>query len=304
VSEDLLVEAAGLTKRYGSRITAVDALDLNVHRGEVYGLLGPNGAGKTTTLKMLLGLIRPTSGVARVLGEEPGTPSALARVGALVESPAFYPYLSGRDNLAGMARLSGVHASKSRVEEALEQVGLTSRAGDRFKKYSTGMKQRLGVAAALVKDPELLILDEPTNGLDPKGIAEMRDLIRSLGWGERTVLLSSHMMGEVERICDRVGVIRSGRLVAEGPVAELRGQGGLLVKAEPLERAAEVAASIAGVEGVEVEDGMLRLVVDPGRASEIARELVSAGVEVIELRPAQHSLEEAFFQLTEEKEVV
>lgn len=304
MSEDLLVEAAGLTKRYGSRITAVDALDLNVHRGEVYGLLGPNGAGKTTTLKMLLGLIRPTSGVARVLGEEPGTPSALARVGALVESPAFYPYLSGRDNLAGMARLSGVHASKSRVEEALEQVGLTSRAGDRFKKYSTGMKQRLGVAAALVKDPELLILDEPTNGLDPKGIAEMRDLIRSLGWGERTVLLSSHMMGEVERICDRVGVIRSGRLVAEGPVAELRGQGGLLVKAEPLERAAEVAASIAGVEGVEVEDGMLRLVVDPGRASEIARELVSAGVEVIELRPAQHSLEEAFFQLTEEKEVV
>jgi ABC-2 type transport system ATP-binding protein len=304
VSEDLLVEAAGLTKRYGSRITAVDALDLNVHRGEVYGLLGPNGAGKTTTLKMLLGLIRPTSGVARVLGEEPGTPSALARVGALVESPAFYPYLSGRDNLAGMARLSGVHASKSRVEEALEQVGLTSRAGDRFKKYSTGMKQRLGVAAALVKDPELLILDEPTNGLDPKGIAEMRDLIRSLGRGERTVLLSSHMMGEVERICDRVGVIRSGRLVAEGPVAELRGQGGLLVKAEPLERAAEVAASIAGVEGVEVEDGMLRLVVDPGRASEIARELVSAGVEVIELRPAQHSLEEAFFQLTEEKEVV
>jgi ABC-2 type transport system ATP-binding protein len=304
VSEDLLVEAAGLTKRYGSRITAVDALDLNVHRGEVYGLLGPNGAGKTTTLKMLLGLIRPTSGVARVLGEEPGTPSALARVGALVESPAFYPYLSGRDNLAGMARLSGVHASKSRVEEALEQVGLTSRAGDRFKKYSTGMKQRLGVAAALIKDPELLILDEPTNGLDPKGIAEMRDLIRSLGRGERTVLLSSHMMGEVERICDRVGVIRSGRLVAEGPVAELRGQGGLLVKAEPLERAAEVAASIAGVEGVEVEDGMLRLVVDPGRASEIARELVSAGVEVIELRPAQHSLEEAFFQLTEEKEVV
>jgi ABC-2 type transport system ATP-binding protein len=266
--------------------------------------LGPNGAGKTTTLKMLLGLIRPTSGVARVLGEEPGTPSALARVGALVESPAFYPYLSGRDNLAGMARLSGVHASKCRVEEALEQVGLTSRAGDRFKKYSTGMKQRLGVAAALVKDPELLILDEPTNGLDPKGIAEMRDLIRSLGWGERTVLLSSHMMGEVERICDRVGVIRSGRLVAEGPVAELRGQGGLLVKAEPLERAAEVAASIAGGEGVEVEDGMLRLVVDPGRASEIARELVSAGVEVIELRPAQHSLEEAFFQLTEEKEVV
>jgi len=304
VSEDLLVEAAGLTKRYGSRITAVDALDLNVHRGEVYGLLGPNGAGKTTTLKMLLGLIRPTSGVARVLGEEPGTPSALARVGALVESPAFYPYLSGRDNLAGMARLSGVHASKSRVEEALEQVGLTSRAGDRFKKYSTGMKQRLGVAAALIKDPELLILDEPTNGLDPKGIAEMRDLIRSLGRGERTVLLSSHMMGEVERICDRVGVIRSGRLVAEGPVAELRGQGGLLVKAEPLERAAEVAASIAGVEGVEVEDGMLRLVVDPGRASEIARELISAGVEVIELRPAQHSLEEAFFQLTEEKEVV
>lgn len=165
--EDLLVETRGLTKRYGGRITAVDSLDLAVRRGEVYGFLGPNGAGKTTTLRMLLGLIRPSSGKARVLGEKPGSPEGLSRVGALVESPAFYPYLSGKDNLRVMARYAGV--PWWRVDEALMEVELGGRAKDKFRKYSLGMKQRLGVAAALLKDPELLILDEPTNGLDPRG---------------------------------------------------------------------------------------------------------------------------------------
>lgn len=302
MNQHLLVETTNLTKHYGQRIVAVDDLNLTVRRGEVYGFLGPNGAGKTTTLRMLLGLIRPSSGKATVLGERPGAPSGLSRIGALVESPTFYPYLSGRDNLMGMARLSGVRNPKRRVDTALKQVELRDRAGDRFKKYSLGMKQRLGVAAALLKDPELLILDEPTNGLDPKGMAEMRDLIRSLGRGERTVLLSSHLMGEVEQICDRVGVIREGRLVAEGSVEELRGTNGLLVRAEPLERAATVAREIAGVEKIELVGSALELVADPELAPEIARCMISAGVDLKELRLARRSLEEAFFELTKAKE--
>ena len=285
-----------MTKRYGRRITAVDNLDLSVRRGEVYGFLGPNGAGKTTTLRMLLGLIRPSSGTARVLGEKPGDPEGLSRVGALVESPAFYPYLSGKDNLRVMARYSGV--PYWRVDEALITVELQGRAKDKFRKYSLGMKQRLGVAAALLKDPDLLILDEPTNGLDPKGMADIRALIRKLGQGNRTVLLSSHLLGEVEQICDRVGVVRKGKLVAEGTVSEIRGREGLLVRAKPLEEASYIAARLAGVEEATVVDGALRLIVDPGRAAEINGKLVSAGISVSELRPAEQSLEEVFLELT------
>jgi ABC-2 type transport system ATP-binding protein len=290
-----LVETSGLGKRYAS-ITAVHDLNLSVRRGEVYGFLGPNGAGKTTTLRMLLGLIQPSSGTATVLGEEPGSPRGLQGVGALVESPAFYPYLSGRDNLRVMARYCG--APISRVDEVLGQVELSGRATDKFKKYSLGMKQRLGVAAALLKDPELLILDEPTNGLDPKGMADMRALIRRIGRGERTVLLSSHLLGEVEQVCNRVGVIHRGELVTEGTVDELRGGAGILVRAEPLEKAREIAVGLDGVEGAEVKDGMLMLEADPGRAAEINAGLVSAGVRVSELRPVERSLEDAFLELT------
>ena len=291
----LVVETRDLTKRYG-RIAAVESLDLTVRRGEVYGFLGPNGAGKTTTLRMLLGLIRPTSGDARVLGEKPGSPAGLGKVGALVESPAFYPYLSGQDNLRVMARYSGVRSP--RIAEVLERVELSGRAKDKFRKYSLGMKQRLGVAAALLKDPDLLVLDEPTNGLDPKGMADMRDLIRRLGKGDRTVLLSSHLLGEVEQICDRVGVISKGSLVAEGSVAELRGKQGLLVRAEPIEEAARIAEKLVGVEEVAELGGALRLTTDPERAAEINAKLVSAGLRVSELRPAGQSLEEAFLELT------
>lgn len=293
-----VVQTENLTKRYGSDITAVDNLDLTVLRGEVYGFLGPNGAGKTTTLRILLGLIKPTSGKAVVLGAGPGEFSGLSKVGSLVETPAFYPYLSGWNNLWAVSGHSGERASKDRIEEVLEQVKLKDRSGDKFKKYSLGMKQRLGVAAALLKDPELLILDEPTNGLDPKGMAEMRDLIRSLGQGERTVLLSSHLMGEVEQICDRVGVIRKGELVAEGTVEELRGTKGLLVKAEPLDEAAKVVSKMSWVEGSQIEGEYLRISTDPERAREIGRALFRADVDLLELRPAQHSLEEVFFQLT------
>ena len=298
--QPLLVETSDLTKRYGSKITAVDNLDLNVKRGEVYGFLGPNGAGKTTTLRMLLGLIKPSSGKARVLGDGPGTPGSLSKVGALVESPAFYPYLSGRDNLKVVARYSG--ADKSRIGEVLDQVELSGRAKDKYKKYSLGMKQRLGVAAALLKDPELLILDEPTNGLDPQGMADMRKLIRDLGRGERTVLLSSHLLGEVEQICDRVGVIQKGQLVAEGTVAELQGQAGLFVRVEPVEEAARIAEKLAGVEEVQRTDGMLRLTIDPEKAAEINGKLVEAGLQVSELRPAEQSLEDVFLQLTGESQ--
>jgi ABC-type multidrug transport system ATPase subunit len=290
-----LVETNGLGKNYAS-ITAVHDLNLSVRRGEVYGFLGPNGAGKTTTLRMLLGLIKPSSGTATVLGEEPGSPQGLQGVGALVESPAFYPYLSGRDNLQVMARYCG--APTSRVEEVLGQVELAGRANDKFKKYSLGMKQRLGVAAALLKDPELLILDEPTNGLDPKGMADMRALIRRIGRGERTVLLSSHLLGEVEQVCNRVGVIHRGELVMEGTVDELRSGGGILVKAEPLEKARETAVGLDGVEGAEIKDGMLVLEADPSRAAEVNAGLVAAGLRVSELRPLERSLEDAFLELT------
>jgi ABC-2 type transport system ATP-binding protein len=290
-----LVETSGLGKRYGS-ITAVRDLNISVRRGEVYGFLGPNGAGKTTTLRMLLGLIRPSSGTAKVLGVEPGSPQGLRGVGALVESPAFYPYLSGRDNLRVMARYCG--APPQRVEEVLGQVELAGRADDRFRKYSLGMKQRLGVAAALLKDPELLILDEPTNGLDPKGMADMRALIRRLGHGERTVLLSSHLLGEVEQVCNRVGVIHKGELVIEGTVEELRGGGGVLVKVEPIEEARKTALGLSGVRGAQIEEGMLVIDTDPEKAAEINASLVSAGMRVGELRPLERSLEDAFLELT------
>jgi ABC-type multidrug transport system ATPase subunit len=296
---DSLVETRDLTKRYGPSIVAVDRVNLTVRRGEVYGFLGPNGAGKTTTLRMLLGFIRPSSGKASVLGRPPGDPEGLARVGALVESPAFYPYLSGRDNLRVIARYAGV--PKERIEAALELVDLTDRARDKFATYSLGMKQRLGVAATLLKDPELLILDEPTNGLDPAGMADMRDLIRKLGSGERTVLLSSHLLGEVEQICDRVGVISRGSLIAESTVEELRGEGALLVTARPLDRARERAEQLLGPGNVEVTGGTLRLDVDPATAGRINRELVGANVEVTELRRIERTLEEVFLEMTNHK---
>jgi ABC-type multidrug transport system ATPase subunit len=300
MNDSFVIETSGLTKRYGERILAVDRLDLRVRRGEVYGFLGPNGAGKTTTLRMLLGLVRPTSGSALVLGAAPGSPQGLAHVGALVESPSLYPFLSGRDNLRVLARHARI--SESRVDAVLEEVELTDRASDRFATYSLGMKQRLGVAAALLKDPELLILDEPTNGLDPAGMAEMRTFIRGLGRGRRTVLLSSHLMTEVEQICDRVGVIRGGALVGEGTVSELRGRETLRVRAEPVAEAERLLATLPAVERVTVADGGLNVAADPAGASAINQALVEAGIAVSELRREQASLEQVFLELTQPEE--
>jgi ABC-2 type transport system ATP-binding protein len=273
---------------------------MSVRRGEVYGFLGPNGAGKTTTLRMLVGLIRPTSGTATVAGHEPGDPAGLAKIGSLVEAPGFYPYLSGRENLKVVADFAGVN--HKRVEEVLDIVELASRAGRKFGTYSTGMKQRLGVAAALLKDPELLILDEPTNGLDPQGMAEMRKLIKDIGQGNRTVLLSSHLLTEVEQICDRVGVISSGKLVTQSTVQELLGEEGVLVKAQPADRAYELLTSMFGAAAVSRQDGSIRLKTDPAGSLEINSRLVAAGIGVSELRPFERSLEEVFFQLTGEKQ--
>jgi ABC-2 type transport system ATP-binding protein len=289
-----------LTKRYGHRL-AVDRVSLSVRRGEVYGFLGPNGAGKTTTLRMLLGLVRPSGGTASVLDQPPGAPTGLRRVGALVEGPGFYPYLSGRDNLRVLARYAGL--DEVAVEAALELVDLTGRAGDRFRAYSLGMKQRLGVAAALLGEPELLILDEPTNGLDPAGMADMRALIRALADQGQTVLLSSHMLGEVEQICDRVGVISAGRLRVESSVAELRGQASVLVRAEPLPAAQELAGRMIGGDRVSTLDGSIRVAVEADHTAGLVRALVLAGISVLEVRRVERTLEEAFFEMTTPEEL-
>ena len=294
-----IIETRGLTKSFGA-VAAVSDVSMTVRRGEVYGFLGPNGAGKTTTLRMLLGLARPTSGTAIVAGHAPGDPAGLAKIGALVDSAAFYPYLSGRENLHVVADLARI--SHSRVDLVLDEVDLLSRAHRKFSGYSMGMKQRLGVAAALLKNPELLILDEPTNGLDPQGMAEMRKLIRSMAHGDRTVLLSSHLLGEVEQICDRVGVIRDGRLVVESTVHDLRGDEGLLVKAEPEDRAYTFLAEMFGPELISRNDGALHIKADPKRSMEINGRLQAAGIGVSELRPFETSLEEVFFQLTGEEQ--
>jgi len=300
LAQAFAVETHGLTKQYSTGVLAVNNLDLRVRVGEVYGFLGPNGAGKTTTLRLLSGLLHPTSGTAIVAGAAPGSPASLARMGAMVETPAFYPYLSGGDNLRVIARYAGI--PKSRIEPILKLVDLTDRARYKFKTYSTGMKQRLGVAAALLKGPELLILDEPTSGLDPQGTIEMRALIKELKTGGRTVLLSSHLLNEVELTCDRVGVIAKGKLVAEGTVDELRARSGgiaLLVRATPLDQARRLLESVLKPEQVRLDGGALVLSVDPSQAASINRRLVADGVDVSELRVSEQSLEDVFLQLTE-----
>jgi ABC-type multidrug transport system ATPase subunit len=284
-----------LTKRYGDR-AVVDGVSISVSKGEVYGFLGPNGAGKTTTLRMVVGLVKPSSGTADVLGRAPGDPAGLARIGAMVETPAFYPYLSGRDNLQVLARHAGI--GRPRIAAVLEEVGLTARAGDRFGRYSLGMKQRLGVAAALLKNPELLILDEPTNGLDPVGMADMRALIRRLGQEGKAVLLSSHNLAEVQQICDRVGVIFNGKLVAQSTVQELRGGAAIVILATPLERAEKHLVDTLGREKVSVIGKEIHLDVRPDHAASLNRQLMHAGVDVHELRREERSLEEVFMAMS------
>jgi ABC-type multidrug transport system ATPase subunit len=290
-----------LTKRYGDRV-AVDGLTLQVAQGEVFGLLGPNGAGKTTTIAMLLGLLRPSAGRALVLGHdmarEPG--AALGRVGAMIEAPAFYPYLSGYDNLLALALAGGL--PRARITAALEAVELTERARDKVRAYSQGMRQRLAIAAALLPDPELIILDEPTNGLDPAGTAEIRALIRELAAGGRTVLLCSHMLHEVEQLCGRVAILKAGRLIAEGRVAELLRRGeGLRVRVErDGERALQLARELPWVTGATLEGDLLLIEGPAANAAELNAHLALAGVPVAEIGARGASLEEFFLDVTGE----
>lgn len=291
-----MIETRALSKHYGSAVLAVDQLELKVHAGEIYGFLGPNGAGKSTTLGMLLGLVQPSSGSATVAGHPPGDPAGLAQLGALIETPAFYPYLSGRRNLIAFGRLAG--ATVTNVDRALATVGLTAAADRRVSTYSQGMRQRLGVASALLKDPPLMILDEPSNGLDPQGVVEIRDLLLELRNQGRTVVFSSHLLGEVEQVCDRVGVVSKGRLVAEGTLQEIRGaSGGTLVRAEPADQAQRLIAERWGEDAV-VAAGAGAVRVAKADAAEVNAALVGAGIRVSELRPIDRSLEDVFLELT------
>ncbi|MEU5762878.1 ABC transporter ATP-binding protein [Nocardia sp. NPDC047648] len=292
---DSIVVTRGLTKRYGEH-TAVDDVSMTVVSGEIYGFLGPNGAGKTTTLRMLAGLIRPTEGTATVAGHRPGDPAVVRRIGVLIEGPGFYPYLSGRDNLRVLAEYRGL--GRPEVDAALERVGLAGRAEDKYRTYSLGMKQRLGVGAALLGSPDLLVLDEPTNGLDPAGMAEMRELITALAAEGHTVLLSSHMLSEVQAICDRVGVISRGRLRTEATVAQLRGGSALVVRADPLEVALPAVRRLVGDRSALLTASGIRIESDTVTAPAVARAVVASGADLLELRVEEKSLEEVFFEMT------
>jgi ABC-type multidrug transport system, ATPase component len=295
-----VIETHKLSKRFGQRI-AVDSLDLQVAAGEIYGFLGPNGAGKTTTIAMLLALVKPTSGQAFVLGYDiqKNASEALQGVGAMVEAPAFYPYLSGWDNLRVFASAAGL--PNSAIERALSMVDLSTRAKDKFRTYSQGMKQRLGIAAALLHDPKLIILDEPTNGLDPAGTVELRELIRSLAADGRTVFISSHLLHEVEHICSRVAILKSGKIVREGAVAELlkRDQGLLLDLASEHERAAQLLRQLAWVADVRVVGKQLEVEAPSERAAELNMFLAQQGIAVSGIRARESSLEELFLELTQ-----
>lgn len=293
------IETDGLTKTYG-RITAVDHLSLQVDRGEIFGFLGPNGAGKTTTMRMLLGLVRPTSGSARILDRDIAThlPEVLRRTGSIIENPTFYPYLSGRDNLLVVARLTG--AARTRIDEVLELVDLVEAQRRRFKTYSLGMKQRLAVGAALLNSPDLLILDEPANGLDPAGIVDMRALMRRLKGEGHTVLISSHVLHEIEQICDRIAILNTGKIAVQGRVdALLSGRSRLALR---LDRAGEAQALLRPVEWIgEVTRDGDRLLVEapPARAAEINALLAREGLYASEIRPHEESLERFFLDVTE-----
>ena len=297
------VEVRGLRKEYrhgrGRRIMALDGLDLRVPSGGVYGFLGPNGSGKTTTIRCLPGLARPSAGSCRVLGADPTVEYARVqdRIGSMIETQAMFGGFSGRRNLVLLASMRGV--GERAVDEALERVGLTVRAGDLLKTYSLGMRQRLGLAAALLKDPELLMLDEPANGLDPAGIREVRTLLRALGDEGRTVFVSSHQLAEVQQMCDRVAVLSQGRCVAAGPVEEVLasvGSRGVVVRLDDAD-AGLAALADAGM-AARAEGEVIHVDILARDAPAVAEALARHRVWHRELRPAGLSLEEAFMALT------
>ncbi len=295
-----VVETAGLTKHYGE-VRAVQDLSLEVPKGTVFGLLGPNGAGKTTIIGTLLGLIRPTAGTIRLFGTEinGATDAAVRRIGAIMETPAFYPFMSGRDNLRYFQGISGT-GGPAEIDNLLELVGLSARANARFNTYSLGMKHRLGIAYALLGDPELLLLDEPTNGLDPNGMAEVRQLLKDLGDGDRTIVLASHLLNEVEQVCERVAILSKGSVIAEGAVSELIGRRDRIQLSTTDNVAAHrLLAALDWVSSVLATDGGLLVDAPTERVADISEALARAGVYPTELRATSTSLEQFFLEVTE-----
>jgi ABC-2 type transport system ATP-binding protein len=293
----LAVECRGLTKRYGAT-TVVDGVDLQVETGELFGLLGPNGAGKTTVIRILLGLVQPDDGEAWVLGSRVPCPHRLAEIGALVEEPAFYPWMSGRRNLDVVAR-EGAAVAPGAVQRALDAAGMTSAARRKVGAYSQGMRQRLGIGAAILRRPALLLLDEPANGLDPAGIRELRELLRRLGGQGTTVVLSSHLLGEVERVCDRVAVIDRGRLVSVG-VAGRNGGAGVAERLRITVEPDEVAPARMALAPLEVTEGDVpgSLIVAGADGRSANQCLAAAGIYAAAIVPDHLSLEERFLAMT------
>jgi ABC-2 type transport system ATP-binding protein len=307
VNDSLPVTARGLVKVYGE-LVAVDHVDLTVEKGDVFGYLGPNGAGKTTSLRMLLGLIRPTEGSIRLFGRDPHVvgAKALDGVAGFVEGPTFYPYLTARRNLRLLAAYDDgdLRSKRSRIEELLELVELHDRGDDKVGGYSHGMRQRLGIAAALLREPKLLLLDEPTTGLDPAGMRDMRDLVRRLASEGITVLLSSHLLGEVEELCNRVAIIRKGRIVYEGQLQDLLATASTdyrLRSPEP-DRARALLLNQPGIREVVSADGALRFQADEDAVAALSIALGQARIGVTALVPETASLEELFLGMTEDEQ--
>jgi ABC-2 type transport system ATP-binding protein len=294
------VEIRGLVKRYGE-IVAVDHVDLTVEAGDVYGYLGPNGAGKTTSLRMMLGLIVPTEGTVRLFGRDPQAGvAALEGVAGFVEAPRFYPYMTGRRNLEMLAAFDGGDAAE-RLPAALETVELSDRAKDKVGGYSHGMRQRLGIAAALLRNPKLLLLDEPATGLDPAGMRDMRRLIRRLADAGMTVVLSSHLLAEVEELCNRVAIVRTGRIVYEGRISELKRTAASAYRLRTTDdaRALEVCRAQRGIAEPHIEAGEIHFTADEAAVPELSVALVEAGAQIRALAPQTVTLEDLFFSLTE-----
>lgn len=298
-----IIVASNLTKRF-RRVLAVDGLDLTVERGEVFGFLGPNGAGKSTTLRMMVGLIRPTRGTVRLFGHDVWREhcAALRNVGAMIEAPAFYKYLSGRDNLRILYNTGG-NCTPKQIDETLDIVGLLSRANDKVKSYSQGMRQRLGIALAILGKPDLVLMDEPTNGLDPLGMKDVRDLIARLSSEMNlTVFLSSHLLHEVEQVCTRIAVVNMGRVIESGKVSDLLRQSESYdVHAHPTDAASEAIARLQWASVEASLDGMLNVTLTGGSAAELNKALVEQGIAVSALIPRKPSLEELYLRLMQEQ---
>lgn len=297
----VVVRTEHLTKRFG-HLVAVEDLNLEIHQGEVFGFLGPNGAGKTTTIGMMLGLIEPTAGKVEVFGLDVrnNLASILPRVGVLMENPSFYPYLSAWDNLHLFARVTG-GVGDDRIQQVLELVELSGRARDKFKTYSLGMKQRLGIACALLHDPEFIILDEPTTGLDPAGMKEVRDLIIGLGQEGKTIFLSSHRLHEVEQVCGQVAIIKQGRMIAQGMMKDLLKRGGMLqLRVTEPDRAMAVLREQSWISPLTREGDLLLLGVSVERAAEVSALLAKNGIFVSEMKTRENTLESFFLEVTEE----